>query len=845
MPAKPERLPPSVLRILRLLANPDVVSGLAGDLEEEYADIRGRRGAVPAAFWLWFQILISFPSFVKSTLIGRPAMFVSYLRSAWRSLTKHKVFSFINIAGLSVGLACCILISAWIAVERGYDGFHENGSRLYQVLVNGSQPDNPSTPFPLGPALEAEIPEVERAVRFDSLGPVYMRYQERTRFETDVVAADPAFFRVFSFPFADGDPDRALADPASAVISSEVAAGLFAGENPLGKTIQLDGRDFKVTGVLAASPGPSTLGFQVAVPFQQRIEAAEAAGLRLSWGNWIPNTFLLAKPGIDAASLGAKIETFMLQKAPQEEASLSLIPFPKRRLFFSNIGQYMTLFGLIAAFVLAIAVINYINLTTARAVVRSREIGLRKVVGARRRNIIGQVLGESLFLAVFSVGCGFGLAFLALPWFNTIAPSQVVLDPIRLLPALAGLAVLTGLAAGFYPSLVLSETKPLQALRARGRFGGARGRLRQGLVVFQFLLSILIIIGSMVVFRQVRFMRNKDLGYDRQHLLALSLPAGAGDPYEILKEKLRGQPGIRDVSGTAANMTNLRMSTSSVDWEGKDPGREILVSINETDYDLDTTFGFAMASGRFFSREHPSDEQGVVINESFERLMGGASAVGRAVTLRKERRVVLGVVKDFHFQSLRTRIEPLALTVRPDHVNLGYVRLSGDGGSGSLERIRTVWESVFPDYPFRYRFVNETLDSFYAMVRRTGQMAAGFLVMALFIGCLGMLGLSSFLTEQRSREIGIRKILGASRPSLLLRLNRESLACVLLANVFAWPAAYWVMRDWVGQFAYRIRFGLDVCLIAAVIALGAALLAVGVQTYKAASRNPIASIRYE
>lgn len=779
------------------------------------------------------------------TLRFIPVLPASYVRIALRKIRRQKGYSAVNIAGLAVGLACCLLITLWISAELDYDRFHQNGERLFQVLAHGTNPNNPSNPILLGPFLESGVPEVERAVRYDGFGSGLVRYGEKILPGVSIQAVDPGFFQVISFPFLKGDPATALEDPSHVVIGADLASALFEEDDPLGKILIIDNQSFLVSGVMQPIPERSTVEFDAAVHFRHRLLALEAGGVKPSWGVWSANTFILAKPGISAASLSAKIENVVKDNDPGEDARLSVIPFRERRLFFTNIRQYLTLFAAVAAFILVMACLNFINMSTARAAGKAREIGIRKVSGANRGSLIAQYLGESLALSLLASLLAVWLALLALPWFNTLSTTRVALEAGRFLPAILGLALFAGIGAGLYPAFLLSSFKPIQVLRGRLGSSGKGGGLRRGLVVFQFGLTILLMIGTASVDRQLRYIRNKDLGYDRDRLLAVSLPGESRSRVEILKEALRREGAVAQVTGTAAGMANLNWSSGTADWPGKNPDLNVITYNNYVDEAFLETFGVSLRSGRFFSKDFPADGEGYVINEAFERLLGSGSAEGKTLTYWKRTGPIIGVLKDFHFQSLQSQIQPLVLMLRPNQANLCYLRIPEGGRTAALQRIESVWKDVMPEYPFQYRFMDESLDSFYRTVRQTGRMANTFTILAVFIACLGLLSLASFMLERRAREVSIRKVMGASTPSILLLLTRELAGGVLLANLIAWPAAYFIMSKWLEQFAYRTPLGTGIFVLSAAAALLLALLTIGVQTLKAALRPPASALRTE
>ena len=838
-------LPPSgAAWILARIARKEDRPSILNDFSEIHQELAASRGPGRARRWYRLQVLRSLPPFLFNNLCWSLTMFENYIKVALRNIRRHWGYSLINIAGLAVGFACCLLITLWVRDELSFDAFHEDVDRIYHVLTY-SEFENASTPTLLGPTLKEEIPEIAEAVRFHYFyGGDMLAANGKAFYENGIRIADSSFFEFFSFPFLAGDPRTALEDPHSIVISRATAGKYFPAESALGKTMTLNREhEFKVTGIIEDVPANSTLRFDVIVPMAFRI--ATAGAWYLEWYNLNPQTFVKLRPGCRAEDLGGKIAD-VIPAHGGEKDKLGLLPFRERRFHFYSDIAYVYIFSATAAFVLAIAWFNFINLATARSADRAKEIGMRKVSGAFRSHIVSQFMGESLLLS-FAAFCGaLLLTALLLPSFNSLTGKGLALNngPLILIAAL--FALLTGLAAGVYPALFLSGFEPVKVIKGELRAGVKSSRLRKSLVVVQFSLSILLMIGVLVVHKQLGFARRVGTGYDRDNLVLLSMKGGCEASYEALKRELLRNPRILNVTGMRVRLPHFSWRQSGFHWEGRDPSQPQELSTNMVNYDFIDTFRIELVEGRDFSPDHPSDAaSSCLINEELAKLMGRPKAEGRELRQGERSYRIIGVMKNFHFQTLGQKIEPLVLRLEPDVANTVGIRISPGSAPAAIADIKGAWKRLVPGYPFEFTFLDDALESAYSGTRHTEKILNAFTALAAVISCLGLFGLASFTAEQRTKEVGIRKVLGSSVGNIIALLTREYLMCIGWANLAAWPVAYWIMRGWLKKFAYRTPIGVGPFFLSAAAAFLIALVTVSRQAVRAARANPADALRYE
>lgn len=802
-------------------------------------------------------------------------MFRNYLKVAFRNIIHHKGYAFINIAGLAIGMACAFLILLWVQDEYGFNRFHRNAKTLYRLEQTQSGPQGgfhvAAMPYPMGPALKAEIPEVQDAARWAFPGTMLVRYGEKTFFEEQIRAVDPSLLKMFTFPLVSGNADEALNQPRSIVISTEAAKKYFGSENPIGKTLLINNQyPFAVTGVLARLPAGSSLRFDMLVPFDFVKELGQYAD---TWGYNEILTWVQLREKSDVAAVDKKITALFRDKSDQEFSiknpgqqkptkiyapEFSLMPLTDIRLYarfgFNQLvgtAQYVYMFSLIALFVLLIASINFMNLATARSANRAKEVGLRKVMGARRGQLAWQFYGESMLTTFAAAVLSLLMVFVLLPAFNELSGKEIggaALINARFVLGAFIIALLTGLVSGSYPALFLSAFHPIRVLSGTLKAGTRGARFRQVLVVTQFTLSIALLIGTGVVYRQLDFMQHKALGYDSDRLIQLPLRGDTSKSYPALKTELLRDSRVLSVTAVHQEPTYISSNGWGASWDGKDPNLQVLVSVAVVDFDYPETMKIQMAAGRSFSRDYATDKgQAFLINEEMAKVMGmqPVQAVGKRLNYAGVDGPIVGVMKNFHYQPIENAIEPLAVLVTPDQTQFAVVRLHGGDINSSMAWVKSAWQKVNPLYPFEYAFLKDMVGKNNQTSERLGTILKYFAAMAILVGCMGLFGLASFTAEQRTKEIGVRKVLGASAGAIVLLLSREYAKWVIMANLLAWPLGYYFMKRWLQGFAYRADLTIWLFVLAGAGALAVALVTVCYQAISAAFSNPVESLRYE
>ena len=786
-------------------------------------------------------------------------MLANYLKLALRSLRNNRLYSILNIAGLAVGLAASILVLLWVVDEFSYNKFHTNLPNIHLILQNQTQGGVTYTfealPAPLAAALRAEIPEVKRAARFSWRGQHLLNVGEKAFYERGYYA-EPDFFNIMTFSAVKGDPAAALQDAGSVVITERTAKKLFGDEEPIGKTLRHNNvRDLKVAAVIRDLPTNSTLRFDVVLPF--RIFELENTGWMNDWGtNGLP-TWVELQPNTNVAALNAKLENFVQGKEPDAAAHILAYPLSEWRLRGKFVEgkqsggriDMVIMLGIIGAFVLLIACVNFMNLATARSERRAREVGVRKVVGAQRSLIIGQFLSEALVMTFFALMLGVLFAKLALPAFNRFFEKSLVFDfsNWQIWSAILVLGLITGLLAGSYPAFFLSRFQPVKVLKGGPISGGkSGGMLRKGLVTFQFVISIFLIISTIVIFRQVEHAQNRPLGYDAENLITIPARGDMGEKFEVLKNDLTQIPGVKSVSAGTDNMIQFGSNTSGIEWAGKTEDQDFLITVTGVHYDWTKTTGLKIVQGRDFSPEFGGDTMACLLTQTAVRRMGlNEPVVGS--TLRHDTTVtVIGVVEDFIYNDAFSSPMPMAIYLGRRSMSNFFVRFqNNENWQQSLAQIEQAVKKHNPAYPFEFRFVKEEYQKSFDEIRSAGQLGNVFGGLAIFISCLGLFGLSSFVAERRNKEIGIRKVLGATVASVWFYLSKDFLKPVFLAFVLAAPLAFWAMQQLLLRFEYRIELSWWMFAVAGLAALAVALLTVSYQGVKAALVNPVKSLRSE
>jgi putative ABC transport system permease protein len=791
-----------------------------------------------------------------------PVFLFNYLKIAFRRARKHKAHSFINLAGLAVGMAACILILIWVQDEMSYDKFHKNADQIYRInledLSGGKSFLLAGSPAPLGQAMLDELPEVLNVTRVQAGWPRWNLSLGENRFQEEYLAAvDPSFFEIFRFPFISGDPKTALIDRHSIVLTESLAKKVFGGEDPMGKVMQLSNTDMTVTGIIEDIPRNSHLHFTYAFPAINMTRWRESKLDEWTYTQFA--TYVMLRKGADIADVDKKMMDIVQRHLSNLKGRIYLQPLKEIHLRSTEINTWMLaypnkgniayvyIFSLTALCILILACINFMNLSTARYATRAREVGMRKVVGARRGDLIRQFLGESALLSLISMLAAVFLVELMLPAFSQLAGKELKFlqsGNFQILFGLFFIVLTTSFISGFYPAVFLSSFQPVRVIKNIGQIGANRGgMLRKVLVVLQFTFTIGLIICTAVIYLQIRFMQNKDLGYDTEYIISFAGYNGFETNYEGAKSELLQNPLIQAVSRGFPPPAG-EWGTIDVDWEGRDPSLEVKIAKGPCSYDYLEVFNLEIAEGRFFSQEFASDDQNWVLNETAIETMAMEDPIGKWFSFRGQKGTIIGILKDFHGSSLHNPIAPVAM--QPGEGFHMFVKHRPGNVADVLSFLKTKWDKfVGTHIPFRYEFIDENIKNWYLTEHRVGKIFRYFTFLTIFIACLGLFGLASFTAEQRTKEIGIRKILGAKVTGLALLLVKEFGKWVLVANLVAWPIAYFVARNWLKRFAYRIELGLEIFIVSAVVALFIAAFAVSYQALRAATANPIESLRYE
>ncbi|GAB5517914.1 MAG: ABC transporter permease [Rhodothermales bacterium] len=873
--------PPRLTRLLSWLCADRFWEEVSGDLHEQFLDDTEAHGVSYAnRHYLLNALRYVTPFFISQTsafVALQPAMLKHHLKISTRHLLRQRFYSLINVSGLAVGLACCLMIVLFVRHELSYDQQFADADRLYRVIdiyeSNNSAGIGSVTPTPLASTMADDFPEVEHATRiapqlFEAGSSLVRTTQEpQNRYETGFVYADPNFFEVFDFPFVQGLPGQALAEPRTLVLTERKARDLFPGQDPVGQTLILNNNiesPFTVTGVLADLPSNTHFRFD----YLMSMAGVEIAQIP-NWGfsNFI--TYAKLHEGADADAVNAKFPAFTARHRgtpqPGHSATFSLQPVPDVHLHSSDMRgywthgniQYVWLFGAIAAFILLIAAINFMNLSTARSANRAREIGLRKVLGSVRAQVIAQFLVEAVVLSAIAMGVAVALVALVLPWFNGLTDQSLTMPwgEAGVYPMLLATVLALGLLAGAYPALYLSGFQPIRVLKGRLSMGSKSGTLRSALVVFQFAASIVLLIGSLVVSQQMGFLQNKALGFEKDQVLIVEDSFTLGEQAAAFKAELERLPGVQRSTVSSFVPVDGYVYNGSGAWvEGQDPAEDqIGLAKWFVDPDYAETLGLELVAGRFFDADRPSDAQGTVLNEQAVADFGFGDPIGQRVRsytrldpetgeLVSDVYTVIGVVKDFHFQSMKDDIGPLSM-VAGQGGQATLVKLSTDEVQATLAQIETLWAGFAPNQPFRFNFLDERFAQMYTFESRVGRLFGVFTALAMLVACLGLFALAAFMTEQRRQEVGIRKVLGASLSQIVFLLTRHFAMLVGLAFMVAAPLGYLLMNRWLQDFSYHTSISIGVFIVAGVAALGIAVLTISYQATRAALTNPAETLR--
>lgn len=788
-------------------------------------------------------------------------MFKNYLIIFWRNLKRNFSFSMINILGLALGLTCSMLIFLWVQDEYKMDAFHNDGDRIYivtsQAYLDGKINGGYGTPGLLSEEIRKVIPEVEMACSYTGGRWFTLAAGEKGTKQPGNFAGED-FFKIFTYPLLVGTAGEALNSPVSIAISRKLAVNLFgSAEKAWNQTVRFENyRDLKVTAVFEDIPDHSSEQFEFLVNWELNLE--REPWLK-DWHSSGPTTFIKLKHQVQASQVRAKIRDFIArydaEYSDQDRLELDIQPYHRKYLHsnfkdgFLSGGriEYVRLFSLIALFILLIACINFMNLSTARSLKRAREIGVRKVIGAFQSSLVKQFLGEALLFSGIAIVLALSLVYMVLPGFNTLTKKHI-LPPFYEMSfwmSMVALTIITGLIAGSYPAFMLSSFKPIAVLKSNVKLHPGSGLFRKTLVVFQFTLSIVFITGMITISRQVDYIQTKNLGYHKNNLIYLPLSGNLSKSFSVFKNEALRLPGIMSLGKVSQRPIELENGTVNVSWEGKVPDTKTSFTQLGVGYDFVKTMEAELVQGRDFSIDF-ADSVSYLINETALQKIGYQDPIGKSLTLSGRTGSIVGVVKDFHFNSFHVPIEPLI--IRLSRVNNGgYALIRTEPGKTqlALEGLEALHHKLNPEFPFAHQFADEEYSMMYRSEQVIKQLSAYFAFLAIFISCLGLLGLVIFTAEQRTKEIGIRKVLGAGIGSLFGLLSSDFLKLVVLAFVIAVPIAWWSMNIWMANYAYRVGLGWQIFAMAGVSGVGIAFLTVSYQAVKAARSNPVTSLRSE
>lgn len=780
-------------------------------------------------------------------------------------MKKQKGITFINLFGLSLGLACCIMILMWIKEERSYDRFHRNFHNIYRIVADWpkhSWDGVEATPQPLGPLVDDQIPEVSETARLASHYRKVFRYQDKAFYESHGLIADPSFFKIFSFKFLQGSIETAFSSPSDLVITENLARKYFNNVDPMDKIVQVDGQPATIKGVIADMPKNST--FQV--DFISSFEfIQELSNYGLDWGSFNFSTYALLHPNAQPKEVGPKITTLARDNnCPQvkDGASFRLQPLSavhldakpyQREIIALTDRRTLLLFSMIAAFILLISCVNYINLATARSSIRAKEVGLRKTFGAGRFQLVRQYLVESFLLTGLAFMGSIVLILLLSPIFSRLSGKTIglQLNSLDQIPTLFGLFIITGLLAGGYPAFFLSGLPPIQIFK---QLKGNRGRIlfRQILVIFQFSLTIMLLIGTGVIFSQLRYLSRADLGFNRNNIIQIPIKENLDSKYQAFKDELLRHPQIQSVTAQRYPFAEQTWrSAGNFKWEGGGGKNDLDMVYTGVAYDFFKTLNIKMAEGRVFSKDHASDEnKAVILNQKAVEAMGIKDPIGKWFSISKDdRRTIIGVVQDVQFRSFRHKAEPRVFYIadlsKAKDTGLILVKIGSGPSKEVLQDIRDIWISFNPISPFEYHFLDDIYISMYQKERKILSLLNVFTGFAVFISCLGLLGLISFMTDRRTKEIGIRKVLGAGESSIILYLTKDFIRLVLIANLFAWPLGYTLGYTLLREFTIKKGMNVFIFVFSGGLTLLIAVLTVVQQALRTARINPADTLRIE
>jgi putative ABC transport system permease protein len=785
-------------------------------------------------------------------------MFKNYIKAAFRNLWKNKGYSFLNIGGLAIGMACAGLIFLWVEDELTFNHYFSNRDNLYKVKDRQTYDGNTftfdATPGTLAEAIKAEIPGLRSTARSTWGNSVLFSAKDKPIYEQGLYV-DSSFLTMFQLEFIQGNAKTAFAQLHSLVISETMANKFFSTTNVVGKTLKVDNReDYVIAGVFKDLPKNVSFYFSWLASF--KIYLDQNSWLK-SWGNNGIVTYVETEPNADIATINKKLYGFVQTKQKEASAHMSIYPMNRWRMYdnFENGNeipgriQYVHLFNVIAWIILVIACINFMNLSTARSEQRAKEVGVRKVMGAGKRKLIGQFIGESVFTAIVSLLLAVAIIYVSLPAFNLLVEKHLsvnIFNPLHI-GVLLGIALVCGLVAGSYPAFYLSSFNPIYVLKGiKIKAGGSAGFVRKSLVVVQFSISVILIISTIIIYLQIFHVKDRDLGYNKNNLIYMYMQGKMKDNYAIIKNDLLATGLVQNTALSNNQILQLGSNTGDFSWEGKDPSRQILITVEQVSQEYTSTMGLHMKEGRDFYSNFKSDSTSVIINETLATLMNKKNIVGSIISGQGHKFTVVGVIKNFIYNDMYAPASPLMLFADSSNANVMSVRLKeGASVPVALAKMETIFKNNNPGYPFDYSFVDQDFGKLFKTETLIGQLAEVFSVLAIFISCLGLFGLAAYTAEKRSKEIGIRKILGASVQGITGLISKDFLLLVCISCLIAFPIAWWMMHNWLENYKYRIQISWWIFLAAGLMAVLIALITVSFQAIKAAVANPVKSLRSE
>lgn len=785
-------------------------------------------------------------------------MLGNYLRIGWRNLRRYKMYSAINIGGLAIGLAVGILILIWVQDELSYDRFHKNGDSIYKLSVSFTSGTDVQTwggmPGPIAIHAVKKIPGVQMAVRMrDNWGSIgKFTYNNSDFFEIRLGYVEPAFFTLFTFPFLRGDIQHPFPDNNSLVVTRSAALKYFGTADVMGKVIEGDGKSYVVTGIMEDFPAQSSINYEFLLPFSILQASFGGNGLWTTldddWGDFFFDTYLQLAPKTSISKVSAALATLRPDSKPDASVKYNVQPLHNIHLYNNDLSEggikIVRIFLVIAIVILLIACVNYVNLSTARAMQRASEVGVRKIVGASRRQLFIQFVWESVLVFILALILAIGIIIVLIPFYNNLTDKQLSfsLNNLQMIFAIGAAMLLTLIIAGIYPAVLLSSFNPLRTLKGGLTLSGSSISFRKALVVVQFLIATVLIVSTLIVGQQLQFIRSKALGYDKENVFQFS----AGKAYDHLEtavQELSTAPGVSGVACANQSMTSLDNSTGDTDWEGKEKDETMIVRALSANREFVDMMKFRFASGQNFTNS-PADSTHFIINETAAKMMRVKDPVGQPFTLWNYKGTIIGVVKDFHYASLHEKIGPVVIFYRPKSYMI-YVKSKPGETDKAIASAGKLYQRYNAGFPFRYAFLDDNLDKLYKLDQRTGKLFNYFAGIAIFISCLGLFGLTTFSTGQRVKEIGVRKVLGASVSNIVTLLTSDFLKIVLVSIILAIPVAWYLMNRWLENYAYRITINWSVFLLAGGLAIIIALFTVSFQAIKAAMINPVRSLRTE